>query len=347
MNLGFRILKKNGFMSFNRFVIYAGLLNAKNTGIGKYSQNMICALKEFNPTLIYVKRKSKILRLLEEFIILIKSIFLKTNDICIYSSERDLPFSILSKSRNKILVIHDIRFLKDKGIRNLLLRKILYLNKFKKIICVSKTISNELKDFGFISEVLYNPIEIENREYITSIRYDELNLNDLKFSTLGSFEKRKNIDFLIELAEFFPNYIFNIFISKFYFEKSNKKFTAKLRNFKNIKLFIGLKDDQLFQKMKYSKIFLCFSNYEGFGRTYIEAQKIGIPVLALENNITSEVLSESAYLMKDLSIKSFQAGVKDILNKYKVYEQKSILNSNRFSYIEFKKILNEMILGLL
>ena len=59
MSLGFQILK-NGFMPFNRLVIYAGLLNAKNTGIGKYSQNMISALEKFNPTLIYVKSKSKI-----------------------------------------------------------------------------------------------------------------------------------------------------------------------------------------------------------------------------------------------------------------------------------------------
>ena len=63
--------------------------------------------------------------------------FLKRNDLCIFSSERDLPFSIFSRSVIKIIVIHDLRFLKEKGIRNFMLKKIFILTKFQKIICVS------------------------------------------------------------------------------------------------------------------------------------------------------------------------------------------------------------------
>ena len=331
-------------MQLNRIIIYPGLLSAINTGIGKYSKALIFSLKKYKPKLVYIRNKNLKIRIFEELFICIKSIFLRKNDLCIFSSERDLPFSIFSRSANKILIIHDLRFIEEKGIRNFFLKKIFSLTYFKKIICVSQSISNDLRKLGFESDVLYNPIEIYKIESFIKKKY---NKNKLNFCTIGSFEKRKNIDFFLQVAKYFPKYKFDIFIGNFYFENAKKEIIDKIRKINNINLFVGLSDNELFEKMQYSNIFLSFSNYEGFGRTYIEAQKIGIPVLALKNNITAEVLSNSAYLIPELSIKNFKEGVKKITNNYDSYVKKSIINSDRFSLENFKKKLNDMVLDIL
>ena len=327
-------------MPLNSIIIYAGLLSASNTGIGKFSNALIFSLRSYNPKSIYIRNKNLKKRIFEELFVSIKSIFIKKDDLCIFSSERDLPFSIFSRSAKKIIIIHDLRFIEEKGIRNFFLKKIFTITKFKKIICVSQSISDDLSNLGFKSEVLHNPIEISK---IKSVVKKELKKNKLNLCTLGSFEKRKNIDFLIKVAKYFPKFEFNVFISKFYFENSKKEIITKLRKINNINLFVGLHDKDLFEKMQYSNIFLSFSNYEGFGRTYIEAQKIGLPVLELKNNITSEVLLESAYLMKEFSINNFTKGVEEILNNYDLYVRKSFINSDRFSYKKFDKELNNIV----
>ncbi len=331
-------------MRLNRIIIYAGLTSAKNTGIGKYAKFLIKSLRKYKPHLVYINNKNLKLRLFEEFLVSFKSMFLKRNDLCIFSSERDLPFSIFSRSAIKIIVIHDLRFLKEKGIRNFILKKIFSLTKFQKIICVSKSISKDLGKLGYRSEILYNPVEIKNKQLIYNKKLYCIPKKDkLEFCTLGSFEKRKNIEYFLYAAEFFPKYKFNIFIGKFYFENANRNTINKIRKINNINLFVGLNDNKLFKKMKNSKIFLSFSNYEGFGRTYIEAQKIGIPVLALSNNITKEVLLDSAFLMKEFSITNFSKGVEEIVNNYDLYVRKSFINSDRFSYKKFDKKLNNIV----
>ena len=192
-------------------------------------------------------------------------------------------------------------------------------------------------------EILYNPVEIKNKQLIYNKKlYFVPKKDKLEFCTLGSFEKRKNIEYLLYAAQFFPKYKFNIFIGKFYFENANRNIINKIRKINNINLFVGLDDNKLFKKMKYSKIFLSFSNYEGFGRTYIEAQKLGYQP-AISNNITKEVLLDSAFLMKELSINNFTKGVEEIVNNYDLYVRKSFINSERFSYKKFDKKLNNIV----
>ncbi len=330
-------------MQSNKIFIYAGLLNATNTGIGKYSTYLIKSLRFFNPKIIFITRKNNFLRICEEAFLSINSVFFKRNSLCVYSSERDLPFALFSRANKKIIIIHDLRFLTDNGIRNKILRKIFYKKNFSKIICVSKSISNDLKKLGFSCETVYNPI-IVNQD-ISSCYDQSFNLlkKELDFCILGSFEKRKNINFLIKVAKHFTHYKFNIFTSQFYFYKAEKKIINQINLLSNMRLFVGLDDSLLFKEMKKSNIFLSFSDYEGFGRTYIEAQNIGLPVIALKNNVTNEILAQSSFIIKKLSISDFDDAVKEIIVNYQKYKEKSFINSKRFSYENFHKKINFII----
>ena len=88
-------------MLLNKILIYAGVFKAKNTGIGKYSSFLIDSLEKFNPQIIYIKNKNIFLRISEEILMIINSIFYSKNVLTIYSSERDLPFALLSRSKKK------------------------------------------------------------------------------------------------------------------------------------------------------------------------------------------------------------------------------------------------------
>ena len=52
---------------------------------------------------------------------------------------------------------------------------------------------------------------------------------------------------------------------------------------------------------------------------------------------------DSAFLMKEFSIKNFNKAVEEIVNNYDLYVRKSFINSERFSYKKFDKKLNNIV----
>ena len=108
----------------------------------------------------------------------------------------------------------------------------------------------------------------------------------------------------------------------------------------NIKLLGFLTDDEAFQTIKQSKIFIFPSHEEGFGLAPLEAQTLGIPIIAWDLDVFEEIFPEGMIKIKFRNIDKFANKVIELLKNKSIrvkLSQEAVNNSKRF---DWKKTAN-------
>ena len=325
----------------------------KFSGVYKYNDELINLLKDKKKIKILYCGKSNILFNIfwsKFFLIPFFLFFFSRNyDEIIYPEEGFAFLKFFSFAKKNKIIIHDYRkkFNDDNKIQRIEILKQIYLNfnflflrGFDKIITPSiftqKLLSQNFLNIKKKIKVIPNIIDVERKKTkVTRSKFKHLDKIKKKFKiiiTVTSKETRKNIKLIYRLAKKTVNIKF-ILIGNF---KDNEKK-------KNIFFYKDLSEDDLAYLFEISDMYLHPSLFEGFGRTLIEAQNFGLPVVCYNTEINKEILGSSGNYL-NLNLSDHQIINYILKKKYKKNEKNEILkNSKRYSkeYIK-KKFINNI-----
>ncbi|OGZ31825.1 MAG: hypothetical protein A2V69_01020 [Candidatus Portnoybacteria bacterium RBG_13_40_8] len=145
---------------------------------------------------------------------------------------------------------------------------------------------------------------------------------------LGSGHQRKNIDGIIEAFE----------MLKEKYKIPHKLILAGLKQegkWEDI-IFMGYVDENKKRELlKNADLFVSPSFYEGFGMPVLEAQKMGVPVVASDRGALLEILGNSALLVDPKKTEEIAEAIYKVLNdEYlsKELVRKGYENVQRFSW---------------
>lgn len=168
-----------------------------------------------------------------------------------------------------------------------------YLNKAKKIICVSNTEKNILLDTFKLSRdkmrIIYNGIPIEK---IKKFRNKRKILHDkVCILYFGRLEKYKNVHILIKSLRYLPeSFILTIVGDGSY--KRELEYLTKRINLKNRVKFLGvLSEEELYTTLHSCHIIVNLSNIEAFGLMVVESLVANKPVI-VNNKLGLRELAE-------------------------------------------------------
>ena len=219
------------------------------------------------------------------------------------------------------------------------------------IICISKYVKSYLINKGFDNQklhVIYNGINIDKYKVA---RFD---VNENIITTIGRIDKQKGIDTLIKsfskFLEIFPKSKLNI-IGEGPLKDEYIFLAKKLNIYDNINFTGLISSEEVIEHLRKTDLFVLASRWEGFGMVLIEANAIGIPVIAtkveaipeiikdgyngflISPNSPIEILEKMKELIesKDLRKDMGQNGIHNVLNKFSL--DKMVTNTQNL-YIE-------------
>jgi glycosyltransferase involved in cell wall biosynthesis len=164
----------------------------------------------------------------------------------------------------------------------------LFFNKAKKIICVSKTVAEDLiKNFNIKREkieIIPNPIDIEKIRKLAALpiepEYQEIFKNPV-IITMGRMSEEKNQCSLIKAFSEVKNKVQDVklvILGQGEKEKVLKKLTKEL-GIEDSVYFLGRKDNP-FKFLAKAKVFVLSSLREGLPCSILEAMALSIPVVS-------------------------------------------------------------------
>jgi len=241
-----------------------------------------------------------------------------------------------------ITTIHDVMPIFNSE-RNPLFRLFFYFSVFlstiksKKIIAVSECTKRDIfKYFPWAKKktrVIYEAVN-------SSVFYPTKRKKNKKFiiGYLGGLGKRKNVEFILELAKNLPNIEFKIGGAGR--EKERLEEIAKIHKLNNV-LFLGFITKEKMNAF-YNSLDLFFfpSYYEGFGLPVLEAMACRIPVLVSDRGSLPEIVPNKNSVIDIKNIESTLRRIKSIHKDKKIYNlmcKKNILKAREFSQDKFIK----------
>lgn len=245
---------------------------------------------------------------------------------------------VTSYYRPCILVVHDTRWIE----RHKTPVRVLYslAERYRRLYlcCVSTNTVERVKAlFGqrVCTRLIANSIEktggpkIWNRE-IQKLLY------------VGSFEERKNVAGCIRFAAKLGMPL-EIRTTSFYLNKACKLLRKEIEENRCVKLVVDLPYESLYTQDVDKCAFISLSDFEGFGRCYLEAQVHGMPVIALANNATGFVLKDSALIINAIDD---YGRAKLALGNEEVVEdliRRGYENAKRFEFNGYKDSWNRLV----
>ena len=246
-------------------------------------------------------------------------------------------------AKNKIVVIHDITFIrypKTFALSFRLFYKFLIpiTLKTSQLICsVSDFSASEISSYyhypkekicilpnaiGDFFKPLTNPL-FENEKYILAV---------------SSVKQNKNFPFILKIFERISEKIerVNLYIVG---DLNTKCFNTidinEVKDNPNIRILGRVNDEELIRLYSNAVVFLFPSLYEGFGIPVLEAQACGCPVIASNTSSLPEVLGKSAILLPPNEAALWQAAIVEMCKdeeKRKEMIRLGFKNNQRFSW---------------
>ena len=316
-----------------------------NTGVYNYNIELINLLgkQKLIKTYHAGKHNGYIFIFISKFFLLPFFLLLnsKNFDCVVYPEEGYAFLSIFSRSKENTIIIHDFRkeFNKKNKIKVLEnLKQIyinfnfLFINKFKKIIVPSlntkRLLHNNIKGIKSKIRLIPNIIDIKKNRSFNNLKKNILKKKKKKkkqILTVSSNETRKNTSLIFNIANKLTNINFIII--------GNIKIKKRLPN---LFIFNKLNENELTSLYNNSDLYLDVSLFEGFGRTSIEAQSFGLPVICFDTSINKEILLNSGnFIKKKFSLNEIINFIK-LIKKNKKQMINSKKNAFRFSKLNIK-----------
>jgi glycosyltransferase involved in cell wall biosynthesis len=163
------------------------------------------------------------------------------------------------------------------------------------------------------------PLGIKKPDFTKKYREDfNLGHDEIIFCTIGRLIKRKNInDTLAVLSGLKNKHKFKLLIIGDGPERDNIYELAKQYSIgSNILMMGNVSDDQKFQLLSLSDIFLSTAIHEGFGLVFLEAMEAGIPIVCYNRGGQNDFLEDGRTgFLVDLGDKTkFQERVLELIN---------------------------------
>lgn len=349
-------------MAAKKVLWFFGPYDHKYTGVWIYSEEYIRALKQhFDITEKIIPFNSKsFLRVLYQFFYLPLLLMFERSKIIVLYEETYLPLLLFPiKKENVVVIIHDLR--EDWGVSTssiikkffLFLKKGSYthLNEVRTVVVPSSFTKDCLVNYGISSDninVIPNPIndsfkklwrtEKEMHEMRKTLFEKYVIDNALKKRILlyvGSEEKRKNIQTIIEAVSMVDDTVL-VKIGREIEKGTRAELTALAKEVNTNVIFIDqVPIVDLVNFYNIADVFIFPSLYEGFGRTPVEAQACGCPVIASKEASLKEVLGTGAlFLENPKDAKELAEKIKQMLKDQEL-RQSLVLsgknNAERFS----------------
>ena len=233
-----------------------------------------------------------------------------------------------------LVCIHDINCIKNKQYYPKLFSfwyNIMFKNACKKgkIITVSEFSKSEVEKWYGVEgiEIVSDSYEHINRIESKNDILEKLSLQENRyFFTLGTVQKNKNIDWILEVAKRNKDKIFVITGYK------NQEINMDLENVK----YTGyLEDGEIKALMESCKAYLMPSFYEGFGIPPLEAFSLGKPVIVSDIPVMHEIFENEVEYINPMDYEVDLEKIFDSKNKEKILE--------KFSWEKSAKKLLEII----
>ena len=211
------------------------------------------------------------------------------------ASKMNYLIKILSKKYTIILLIHHpVSYEENKnGDISSKLKERKVFSHAKRIITVSHTMKKIIKNMLTKNkniDVIYPGVD--NIYYQNKITNLSINHN---IATTGSVIPRKNIEKCIEtLSHLSEKWTLSIFGGFYDSDPYYKNLISKINyyNLENRVVFHNTIDDEkiLIEHLKNSRVYLCLSQYEGYGMANIESATIGLPLVVADLPVFRENL---------------------------------------------------------
>ena len=175
------------------------------------------------------------------------------------------------------------------------------------------------------------PLGIKKPNFIKKSRVDfNLGHDEIIFCTIGRLVKRKNInDTLAVLSGLKNEHKFKFLIIG---EGPERKTIINLSNQygigSNILMMGNVSDEQKFQLLSLSDIFLSTAIHEGFGLVFLEAMDAGVPIVCYNRGGQNDFLEDgrTGFLVNLGDKKKFQERVLEIINNDRIRSAMSAYN---------------------
>lgn len=254
-------------------------------------------------------------------------------------------FTAFGTSKKKIHWLHyEYKKYNANGNYPMLFNKI--LPSFDKIVAVSENVMNDFNAIYHLEEktsVIGNYIDVERIRNKATEKCDRV-LNDSKVNIVcvGRLHECKGYDRLINVVAKLENKYKNKLHIEIYGDGGEKDKLSSMIAEYNLKDIIFLKGrvNNPYKYIKNNDLFILCSRFETFGLVIVEAMALGVPVFALENSNTSNLINNNVngYIVSN-DDESFYKGLlyliknKKIIAKYKKnlisyeYDNKKIIES--------------------
>lgn len=202
------------------------------------------------------------------------------------------------------------------------------------VIALNKIVANSIRTVNkeIKVEIINNGLNLKE---LLMIKQKKINLNKLIFTFIGSYNERKNQEFLIESFKYLPStYKLELYGNKksgFIYVEKIKSLIQKYK-LKNIHLNNYSKD--LVTIYKKTDYFISASIKEAQSLAVIQSLASGKPVIGLENETINELIDSKNGLVfsQEVTPRTFAKGIEKFINEidYKKISQKTRLSINRF-----------------
>jgi glycosyltransferase involved in cell wall biosynthesis len=232
----------------------------------------------------------------------------------------------------------------------------------KRIIAVSENTKRDLIRMYKVPEekieVIYNGISEKNPNIqclipnkISNTKYEILNTKYILF--IGRLEERKNICGIIEAFEILKEK-YNLphkLVLAGNFGYGDKEIRNKIENSKykeEIILAGYIKDEEKWELLKRTDVFLFPTFYEGFGLPIIEAQSVSAPVITSNISSMPEVAGKGAILVDPKNPEEIAKAAHRLITDKELRDdiiEKGLENVKRFSWDKCAREAAKLILG--
>jgi len=229
-----------------------------------------------------------------------------------------------------------------------------FFNNFDTIICQSNFMLEDLvNNYGIHKnkmKIINNPVDVNKIQKLSQENSEVLlDKNTINLIAVGRLNKVKQYHLMIEIVSQLDSKYHLYILGTGAEEVFLKKMVSDL-NLNDRIHFLGFQDNP-YVFMKQADIILMTSKYEGFPNVLIEANSLGIPIVAFDNpGGIGEIISDNlnGFLIQNNNIKDFILKIKNYSNKKidkeriisfieKKYSVKYIVNKYENLFLELTK----------
>jgi glycosyltransferase involved in cell wall biosynthesis len=192
---------------------------------------------------------------------------------------------------------------------------------------------NAEKYYGYNRHIDIVPLGINPNKYLKKERQAlGIPMDKFVFVTIGRLVKRKNLEELIyifnDMQKIVPSILLIIGDGP---EKENLEQKVKKLKIENaVKLLGRVSDEEKFQYLAASDIYLSTSIHEGFGIVFLEAMECGLPVICYDRGGQTDFLKDgkTGYLIELGNKAEFASRLKELLGSQSLRMEIGVHNKN-------------------